>query len=90
MFPITHGCVALLFGMICRESQYTQSSLHRITNFLFFLQYSTVPGSYFAAAGRNWLDTTPHVPLMFSPFSFSIGANDRRNTVLSPHRHRSG
>ena len=85
MFPITHGCVALLFGMICKDSQYTQSSLHRITSFLFFLQYSTVPGSYFAAADRNWLDTLP-----FAPFSFSIGANDRRNTVLSPHRHRSG
>lgn len=45
MFPITHGCVALLFGMICSESQYSQLSLHRRISFLFFLQYSTVPGS---------------------------------------------
>ena len=90
MFPITHGCVALLFGMICNESQYTQSSLHRITNFLFFLQYNTVPGSYFAAAGKNWLDTMSHFTPSSTPFSFSIGASDRKNTVLSPHMHRNG
>ena len=90
MFPITHGCVALLFGMICNESQYTQSSAHRITNFLFFLQYNTVPGSYFDATGKNLPETMDHTTFFLPLAAFSIGDNDRRKTVLSPHMHRNG